>query len=1015
MTRRGGRGLRAWACGGAVLAGAAVPAQEQPPTFRSDAQVVLLDVVARDKKGRRVEDLRQEELQVLEDGQLCEIASFRLVRPLAAPSLRAASTPSAPAAPAVAPAAEAEAPSRANLVVLVFDVLLVGTAPLARRGALDLVSREFPPNTWFAVFKVDDRGMRLLQPFTSDPARLASAVDFATTGDDARGVKAEVAPPGPDPTLAAAPGEPPRLGPPDVDLRNIAGAVTRQLADLGARVPALDSLYGLRAISKSLEAVRGRKTIVYFAEAREVPDSTTPIYEATMSEANRANVTIHTVDARGLSSQRVGGRSSFDETVGSFSASGQTGGGRGAIGNTSWALATEGGDTGGGALGDSNSKSLGALSGSMLERIANDTGGLAIEHTNDLGRGLDRVVEELGEYYEVVYVPARLELDGRFRKIQVKTSRSGVSLRTRSGYFARPTSAPVLLAYEMPLLAALGAKAPSADFPLEAGLLSFGVKDRERQVLLMAQVPLSGVRVAADEGRGVYTAHLSLLALVKDQVGRTVARVSHDWPIEGPLAERESVLRASTLFRSAMTLPPGRYTLEAAVQDRATGALSVTASELDVAAVATGQPAVGSLSVVRRAEPETSATTENWLRAEGVSIQPELGTPVLPAGTAEVPLFLPIYTPGAATEARLELRREGRTVARARVPLPAPEPDGHIAWTFGLPAKSLEPGRYELAASVGEGDKAAEAVASFELAASRAGAIAAAPSAVVPDDLAPVLSLAASYVLEYERTFNDLVAEEAYTQWTARSPPGTVKLGQPVQTSGPPLNCTAVNCRRTSRAEVVFVRLGGKIPWGTFRDVFEVDGRKVREREGRLEALFSQAASARDAERVRAILDESSRYNIGPVVRNINFPTLALMFLHPQNQPRFEWKRGGTRRFGATLGVEVEFDEKARPTIVDKAGQGDLPAHGRFWIDPARGTVLRSETRFDFGGGAGGALVSAEYRPEPKLALWVPSEMHEEYTSGSRVDATARYSNFRRFSVSVEDVSATVAPEPPKP
>jgi hypothetical protein len=278
-----------------------------------------------------------------------------------------------------------------------------------------------------------------------------------------------------------------------------------------------------------------------------------------------------------------------------------------------------------------------------------------------------------------------------------------------------------------------------------------------------------------------------------------------------------------------------------------------------------------------------------------------------------------------------------------------PEPDGHIAWTFGLPAKSLEPGRYELAASVGETGKAAEAVASFEIAAGRARETAAAPSAAaVPDDLAPVLQLAASYVLEYERSFNDLVAEEAYTQWT---------VGRPVHTPGPPVTCTAmeakptasspVSCRRTTRAEVVFVRLGGKIPWGTFRDVFEVDGHKVREREGRLEALFSQAASARDAERVRVILGESSRYNIGPVFRNINFPTLALMFLHPRNQARFEWKRGGTRRFGATLGVEVEFEEKARPTIVDKDGQGDLPAHGRFWIDPARGTVLRSETRFD--------------------------------------------------------------------
>ena len=415
--------------------------------------------------------------------------------------------------------------------------------------------------------------------------------------------------------------------------------------------------------------MRGRKSIIYFAEARELPDSITPVYETTMGEANRANVTVHTVDARGLSSTRVGGRSSFDEVLGSLSASGQTGGGRGAIGNTSQTVPTEGGDPGGGALGDSNSFQLGPLSGSILERIAGDTGGLAIADTNDLGLGLGRVVEELGQYYEVVYVPARAELDGRFRKIGVKTSRPGVSLRTRSGYFATSGSAPVLLAYEMPLLAALGAKTVSPDFPHKAGLLSFGAKGSERQVLLMAQVPLAGVRVDADEARGVYQAHLSLLALVKDSVSRTVARVSHDWPIEGPLAERESVRRSSTVFRSAMTLPPGRYTLETAVQDRATGALSVERSSFVVAAATPGGLALGSLAVVRTAQP-AQTTAGDWLGAGGVSILPELGTPVLPHSTAEVPLFLPIYSPGAAVEARLELRRDGRALGRSRVPLP---------------------------------------------------------------------------------------------------------------------------------------------------------------------------------------------------------------------------------------------------------------------------------------------------------------------------------------------------------
>ena len=92
----------------------------------------------------------------------------------------------------------------------------------------------------------------------------------------------------------------------------------RVLQELGDRSQAFDSLYGLLALARSLEPVRGRKSIVYFAEAREVPESVTVAYDTTIGEANRANVTIHTVDTRGLSAHRVGGRSAFDEMIGSF-------------------------------------------------------------------------------------------------------------------------------------------------------------------------------------------------------------------------------------------------------------------------------------------------------------------------------------------------------------------------------------------------------------------------------------------------------------------------------------------------------------------------------------------------------------------------------------------------------------------------------------------------------------------------------------------------------------------------
>ncbi len=294
----------------------------------------------------------------------------------------------------------------------------------------------------------------------------------------------------------------------------------------------------------------------------------------------------------------------------------------------------------------------------------------------------------------------------------------------------------------------------------------------------------------------------------------------------------------------------------------------------------------------------------------------------------------------------------------------------------------------------------------------RAAAAAAPP---VPADLVPVLDAAARYVLEYEQSFRDLAADETYTQWAAAG--DTINKGLA-------LSCPSQLCRVSTRADLVFVRLPGPVPWGSYRDVYEVDGRKVRDHEARLEALFGRLPSATAQERARLLLAEGSRYNIGPAIRTVNFPTLALAFLHPANQGRFAWSRGGRRRIDGIESVEVQFDEVARPTIVDRGRDGDLPASGRFWIDPARGTVIRSEVAFRFELDrvlCARASISVDYSAQPALAMWVPSEMHESYEdlagapmavfrSPSR--ATARYAGFRRFTVST-DVDARVPDAPP--
>src|SRR5260370_11158909 len=133
-----------------------------------------------------------------------------------------------------------------------------------------------------------------------------------------------------------------------------------------------------------------------------------------------------------------------------------------------------------------------------------------------------------------------------------------------------------------------------------------------------------------------------------------------------------------------------------------------------------------------------------------------------------------------------------------------------------------------------------------------------------PPSLQVVLSRVGDYVVRYERDLSGIVAEERYTQ--AANPPARLP-----------------DSRRELKSDLLLVRAAGSEGYVQFRDVFEVDGMPVRDRGERLLKLFldPSAANTRQAGQIMA---ESSRYNVGPIDRNINVPLLGLMFMHPTYQ-----------------------------------------------------------------------------------------------------------------------------------
>ena len=268
--------------------------------------------------------------------------------------------------------------------------------------------------------------------------------------------------------------------------------------------------------------------------------------------------------------------------------------------------------------------------------------------------------------------------------------------------------------------------------------------------------------------------------------------------------------------------------------------------------------------------------------------------------------------------------------------------------------------------------------------------------------LVDVLGRATRYVSELSARLSGTVAEERYEQ--RATTPADSSIGTRAGTR-------SSYYRRTLRSDYLLVRPRNSGWYYGFRDVFEVDGKPVRDREERLTKLFLDPSTSTDTQ-IRGIVRDSARYNIGDVRRNFNVPTLALLFLHQDNRARFEFERadddeprlGLDRPAGAGEVWVVAYREDWPTTLIRGRARVNMPASGRFWIEPAAGRVLASEVsvRDD----EVRATIAVLYRLDSGLGHLVPAEMRERYENRrqrSRVDGTATYTDFRRFQVQVSE------------
>ena len=668
---------------------AALHAQQPPrptqPRFTAEAELITVDASVVDAQGMPVEGLRQDDFVVLEDGVPQQIAAFQAVT---MPEQRA--MPLARRDPGRI-SVNTEPESMARTFVIVFDDLHL-TEQQARGGrsaVTQLLETGVLPGDrvtvastardlwWHArmpeqreelleivksldgQYKIDSSAERISE-WEAYRIEMHQDMDVALRVKrrfDSYGAAGQSRLSGPIPREEIA----------KSSVEGIIDPIVRGRVSVVYNQALARNRQTLAVLSRALGGVSyvpGRKSIVLvsqgFVYEQELPDM-----RDTVRASLRANAPIYFINARGLtalseatSAAQVGPVDAQDTLV---------------------------------TLTDAERESEGA------EAIALDTGGFAVEHTNDLARGLLQLSRESGSYYLLGYRPPERRRDGRFRKIEVRLqgSRPGLTVKARRGYYAAADSKTAAKSGEDPdIVAALDAPIEVPDVPLRATAYTFdATPDGLVTVLVTTDVDVR--QFAFAERRGRFEDAMAYVIEVRGR--RNGQRYRYDEKVEMTLHPSTRARLSKTWYAVSreFKLPSGPYRARVVVRDLAGGRLGSVTHTFEVAPP----------SELRISTPVVSDTLEPG--ANSTSLRPLL------IARRQFPMDATLYCQyqvyGAAPElitglprvtAGYELRRTSGDVFKRAAPTPLKSLAGPLLRLHGISLAGAVPGDYELILTV---------------------------------------------------------------------------------------------------------------------------------------------------------------------------------------------------------------------------------------------------------------------------------------------------------------------------
>ena len=577
--------------------------------LRVESELVLVNVVVRDKQGKPVTGLKAEDFTLLEEGKPQKISSFDFenldMTPLIAGSGPASgpnqqsSTETSPAqmtkpsSPMVSRKDAEDALSNKRVIVLFFDLSSMSPDETQRAvdSARNYIDKKMTAADMISVISLAS-SLRLDQDFTADRTRLLRVLKRFSHSE---GQGMDAGPTG------------------DADgIAESGDAYTPDETEYN-QFNTDRKLQAIQSICQVLAKFNQKKSVIYFSSGMtQTGIENEAALRAAVNTAVKANVAIYTLDARGLEAMPPGGSAATASLRGT-------------------AMYT------GAAV--QNQLDANFASQETLTTLSSDTGGKAFLDSNDLGQVFDRVQRDTSVYYVLGYKSSNSAKDGKYRRIQVKVNRPGLNLDFRKGYYA-PKDFQHFNAEDknQQMEEELASELPNTDVALYMAASYFRLDDRKFYVPVSLVVP--GSQIPFTQGGDKDKASLDFIGEVVDQLNRPVGSMRET--VKLALDASQEVRRKNVQYSTGFVLAPGKFRFKFVVRENQSGRLGSFETEFSVPDIRKAPLKMSSVVLASQRQPSTKKT-QNPMTREGMELVPNIAHVFTP--DQHLYFFYEIYEP----------------------------------------------------------------------------------------------------------------------------------------------------------------------------------------------------------------------------------------------------------------------------------------------------------------------------------------------------------------------------------